>query len=55
MPRGWHSWGVLGHVMQVWGNVLNWTELAIVWLLTFAIGIAIYFVPIARLLDGLLE
>ena len=49
------SSGVRGTSMQVWGHVLGWTELAIVWLLTFAIGIAIYFVPIARLLDGLIE
>jgi hypothetical protein len=41
--------------MYVWGLVLDWAALAIVWLLMFAIGIAIYFVPIARLLDGLLE
>ena len=47
--------GRSGHFMSVWGHVLNWTELAIVWLLTFAIGMAIYFVPIARLLDGLIE
>jgi hypothetical protein len=52
--------GRSGHFMSVWGHVVNWMELAIVWLLTFwlltfAIGIAIYFVQIARLLDGLIE
>src|ERR1700733_12403383 len=47
--------GRSGHFMYVWGHLLNWTELAIVWLFAFAIGIAVYFVPIARLLDGLVD
>jgi hypothetical protein len=46
--------GRSGHFMYVWGHALNWARLAIVWLLTVAIGIAIHFLPIARLLDGLI-
>jgi hypothetical protein len=53
--QGVGTLGRSGHFMSVWGHVLNWMELAVVWLLTFAIGIAIYFIPIARLLDGLIE
>jgi hypothetical protein len=41
--------------MNLWGHAFNGAELAIVWLLTVAIGIAIHFLPIARLLGGLIE
>jgi hypothetical protein len=42
-------------LMYGWGKGLNWAALAAAWLLTFVIGIAIYFLPIARLLDSLTE
>jgi hypothetical protein len=41
--------------MHVWGHAFDWAGLAVVWLSTVAIGIAIYFLPIAGLLDGLIE
>jgi hypothetical protein len=41
--------------MYEWGQVFNWAALGVAWLLTFAIGMAIYFLPIVRLLDGLTE
>jgi len=41
--------------MYGWGQRFNWAALAVAWLLTFAIGIAFYFLPIARLLDSLTE
>jgi hypothetical protein len=44
--------GRSGHFMNVWGHAFNWAALAIVWLSTVAIGIAIHFLPVARLLDG---
>ena len=47
--------GAFGAVMYGWGQALKWAALAVAWLLTFAIGIAIYFLPIARLLDSLTE
>jgi hypothetical protein len=47
--------GAFGALMYVWGQGFNRAALAVAWLLTFAIGIAIYFLPIARLLDSLTE
>jgi hypothetical protein len=41
--------------MNAWGHAFNGAEFAIVWLLMVAIGIAIHFVPIARLLGGMIE
>jgi hypothetical protein len=41
--------------MYVWGHAFNWAGLAVVWLLTVAIGIAIHFLPVAQLLEGLME
>jgi hypothetical protein len=37
------------------GQSSGWAALAVAWLVTFAIGMAIYFLPIARLLDSLAE
>jgi len=47
--------GRSGHFMFVWGHAFNWAELAAVWLFTVAIGIAIHFLPVAQLLEGLTE
>jgi hypothetical protein len=41
--------------MYAWGQILNWAAVAVAWLITFAIGIAIYFLPIARLIGGLTD
>jgi hypothetical protein len=43
----------VGALMYGWGQSFSWAALAVAWLLTFAIGIAIYFLPVARLLDSL--
>jgi hypothetical protein len=51
--RGSHAWAFGAFSMYAWGHALGWAELVIAWILTVAIGIAIHFVPIARLLDGL--
>jgi hypothetical protein len=32
-----------GALMHGWSQVLNWAALGVAWLLTFAIGMAIYF------------
>jgi len=45
----------VGALMYGWGQSFNWAALAVAWLLTFAIGIAIYFLPVTRLLDSLTE
>jgi hypothetical protein len=37
------------------GRGLDWAPLAVAWLVTFAIGMTVYFLPIARLLDSLAE
>ena len=50
-----HSPRAFGALMYGWGQVLNWAALGVAWLLTFAIGIAIYFLPIVCLLDSLTE
>jgi hypothetical protein len=47
--------GRSGHFMNVWGHAFNLAALAIVWLSTVAIGIAIHFLPVAQLLEGLME
>jgi hypothetical protein len=47
--------GAFGALMYGWGKGLDWAALAVAWLLTFVIGLAIYFLPIARLLDSLTE
>jgi hypothetical protein len=39
----------------MWGQAFSWVTLVFAWLMAFAIGIAIYFFPIARLLDCLIE
>jgi len=39
--------------MYEWGQAVSWATLALGWLMAFAIGIAIYLLPIARLLDSL--
>ena len=44
-----------GALMYGWGQVLDWAALGVAWLLTFAIGMAIHFFPIVRLLDGLTD
>jgi hypothetical protein len=44
-----------GALMYGWGQVLDWAALGIPWLLTFAIGIAIHFLPMMRLLDSLTD
>jgi hypothetical protein len=49
-----HTRGVRG-TMYAWGQILNWAAVAVAWLITFAIGIAIYFLPIAQLLGGLTD
>jgi hypothetical protein len=41
--------------MYGWGQVFSWATLVLAWLMAFAIGIAIYFIPMARLLDSLTE
>jgi hypothetical protein len=41
--------------MYGWGQALSWATLMFAWLMAFAVGIAIYFIPIARLLDSLTE
>ena len=46
--------GVRGTHVQV-GQAFSWATLVLAWLMAFAIGIAIYFFPIARLLDSLTE
>jgi hypothetical protein len=38
-----------------WEQRHGWAALAFAWLLTFAIGMAVYFLPIARLLDSLAD
>jgi hypothetical protein len=53
--KGLAHLGRSGHFMYVWGHAFNWAELAIVWLLAVAIGIAIHFLPIARLFGGLIK
>jgi hypothetical protein len=47
--------GAFGALMYGRGQDFNWATLAIAWLLVFAIGMAIYFLPIARLLGSLAE
>ena len=49
-----HTQGRSGHLCMG-GTSFDWAALAVAWLMTFAIGIAIYFLPIARLLDSLTE
>ena len=44
-----------GALMYGWGQVLDWAALGVAWLLTFAIGIAIHFLPMVRLLESLTE
>jgi len=44
-----------GALMARWGRVSDWAQLALVWLMTITIGVAIYFFPITRLLDSLVE
>jgi hypothetical protein len=46
--------GAFGALMYG-GQGFDWATLAVAWFLTFAIGIAIYFLPIARLLESLTE
>ena len=46
---------VYGALMARWGRVSDWAQLALVWLMTITTGVAIYFFPIARLLDSLVE
>ncbi len=41
--------------MDGWGQGFDWAALAVAWLMAVAIGMAIYFFPIARLLDSLTE
>jgi hypothetical protein len=41
--------------MYGWGQSFDWAALAFAWLVACAIGLAIYFLPIARLLDSLTE
>ena len=36
----------------MWGQAFSWVTLVLAWLMAFAIGIAIYFLPIVRLLDS---
>ena len=45
----------VGALMYGWGQSFSWAALTVAWLLTFAIGIAVYFLPVARLLDSLAE
>jgi len=44
-----------GALMYGWEQVLDWAALGVAWLLTFAIGIAIHFLPMVRLLESLTE
>ena len=44
-----------GALMARWGRVSDWAQLALVWLMTINIGVAICFFPITRLLDSLVE
>jgi len=41
--------------MYEWEQRHGWAALAYAWLLTFAIGMAVYFLPVARLFDSLAE
>ena len=41
--------------MHEWGQSFDWAALAFAWLVACAIGLAIYFLPVARLLDSLTE
>jgi hypothetical protein len=50
-----HAEGVRGTCVWAGGQSANWAALGVAWLIAFAIGIAIYFLPIARLLDSLTE
>ena len=44
-----------GALMARWGRVSDWAQLAFVWLMMTAIGVAIYFLPITRLLESFVE
>jgi hypothetical protein len=50
-----HTEGRSGHLVYRWGQSFDWAALAFAWLTALAIGLAIYFLPIARLLDTLTE
>ena len=52
---GRHTPWAFGALMYGWGQVFSWATLVLAWLMAFAIGIAIYFIPMARLLDSLTE
>ena len=41
--------------MHRWGKSFDWAGLGFAWLMACAIGMAIYFLPIARLFDSLTE
>ena len=47
--------GAFGALMHGWGQSFDWAALAFAWLVACAIGLAIYFLPVARLLDSLTE
>ena len=40
-----------GAAVYRWGKNFDWAALAFAWLMVCAIGMAIYFLPIARLFD----
>jgi hypothetical protein len=48
-----HVVGYTGHTMARWEQIRGWATVAVVWLMTIAIGIGIYLYPVTRLLDNL--